>query len=139
MSKGSVLQPWVEKLSWKEQTGLISAIRGVDDTDANGYEDLKKITKMLRYLILNNADNSTQFMTDQIMEADFLKSVLNIEASYVKNSKYAEGHWYSHILMAIKIIMHKHPNPYTKKYWYDIHSKLEVQDYKELTANNKEH
>lgn len=136
MNKGSVLQPWVEKLSWKEQTGLISAVRGIDDTEANGYDDLKKITKMLRYLILNNADNKTEFMTDKIMEADYLKSVLNIEASYVKNSKYTEGHWYAHILLAIKIIMNKHPNPYTKKYWAGIYDKLEVKDYKELTEKN---
>lgn len=118
-----VLQDWVMSLGWKEQTGLISAIRGVDssDDDKGVVRNCKKITKMIRYLVLNNADSKTGFMSDRVIEIHDLVDILN-----TLNDKVIQGqvsfHWFDHIFIAIKIIIDKHPNPYTRVYWSSVYN-----------------
>lgn len=118
-----VIQQWVMELNWKEQTGLISAIRGVDssDIDREINSSCKKITKMIRFLVLNNAVSRTGFMTDRVIEIDKLVDILD-----TINDQVIQGiislHWFDHILMAIKIIIDKHPNPYTRMYWHIVYT-----------------
>lgn len=113
-----VLQDWVVELSWKEQTGLISAIRGLDlPEDSDYYKESKTITKMLRYLILNNADSKTSFMELDVVYhendvSDVLYTISNLGSMY--------KHWYDHIMMAINIIVNKHDNPYVRHYYKGV-------------------
>lgn len=120
----SVLQEWVMELGWLEQTGLISAIRGLDGCDIDKELDrsCKKITRMIRFLVLNNANIRTGFMTDRVMEINKVVDILN-----TINDQVIQGlislHWFDHIFMAIKIIIDKHPNPYIRIYWHTVYDK----------------
>ena len=121
--KSPVLQDWVIDLSWKEQTGLISAVRGLDlPEDSDYYKESKTITKMLRYLILNNADSKTSFMELDVVYhendvSDVLYTISNLGSMY--------KHWYDHIMMAINIIANKHNNPYVRHYYKGVKDCLE--------------
>lgn len=117
-----VLQEWVMCLNWKEQTGLISAIRGVDgvDLDEEVNDRCKCITKMIRFLVLNNADSKTKFMTDDVIDTDSMVYKLRMIYEDITLSNISI-HWFDHILLAIKIIMKKHPNAYIRMYWLTVY------------------
>ena len=140
----SVLQEWVMTLKWKAQTGLISAIRGVDmidvdPTDTNINNKCKTITKMIRYLVLNNADSKTNFMTDIIPTIDELVDVLN-EIHEQVSLGVVSNHWFNHVFLAIKIILDKHPNAYTRMYWLTVYTKYNISpsDSKEVKLKEVE-
>jgi hypothetical protein len=134
MANELVLQPWLSKLSFKEQTGLLSAIRGIDDKDDDElYPELKNVTKMIRFIVLKNADDKTEFMTTEVNDPKDMVIALNIHAEQIKNSKYEQGHWYQHILMAVRTILKKHPSPYIRFYWSGFYGQLKITDIKELT------
>ncbi len=118
----SVLQEWVMCLNWKEQTGLISAIRGVDgvDLDEEVNDRCKCITKMIRFLVLNNADSKIKFMTDDVIDTDSMVYKLKMIYEDITLSNISI-HWFDHILLAIKIIMKKHPNAYIRMYWLTVY------------------
>lgn len=133
----SVLQEWVMTLKWKAQTGLISAIRGVDmidvdPTDTNINNKCKTITKMIRYLVLNNADSRTNFMIDIIPTIDELVDVLN-EIREQVSLGVVSNHWFNHIFLAINIILDNHPNAYTRMYWLTVYNK-----HKTVPSDSKE-
>lgn len=117
----SVLQEWVMSLSWKHQTGLISAIRGVDMEDGSTSQYCKTITKMIRYLLLNNTDNKTKFMNDEVSPIDEVVAILNLLHDHVALG-ILSNHWFDHILLAIKSIIDNHPNPYTRVYWLTVYN-----------------
>lgn len=113
--KSPVLQDWVLSLSWKAQTCLISAIRGLDATDGLSDEiinDAKKITRMIRFAVLNNADKSTGFMTNEADDIDSTRLIIN----GLSNGVVSE-HWYDHMYKALDIISKNHPHGYIKSYW----------------------
>lgn len=130
----SVLQDWVMTLNWKEQTGLISSIRGTDgiNLDEEVDERCKCITKMIRFLILNNADSKTKFMTDDVIDTDSMVSKLRMIYEEITVSNIS-AHWFDHIFLAIKIIMKKHPNAYIRMYWLTVYL-----DYKTTPVSNVE-
>lgn len=120
----SVLQDWVTNLSFKEQTGLISSIRGCDYIDK--YTDLvidnedkryshKDVVKLLRYSILKNADKKTDFMSKELIPAR--KIVLLLGILHVNKELL---HWYEHVVLAIKIIAKNHDNIFVKDYWGNV-------------------
>lgn len=122
-----VLQEWVMTLKWKDQTGLISAIRGIDmigidPTDIEVSNKCKSITKMIRFLVLNNADSRTNFMTDKVIILDKLVDNLLYLHKQVSLG-ILSNHWFDHILLAIKSIRAFHPNPYTRLYWDTVYTK----------------
>lgn len=113
-----VLQDWVIELSWKEQTGLISAVRGLGlSEDSDYYKESKTITKMLRYLILNNADSKTSFME---LDVVYLETDVSDVLYTISNLGNMYKHWYDHIMMAINIIYKKHNNPYVRHYYKGV-------------------
>ena len=120
----SVLMDWVISLSWKEQTGLISAIRGYDNSENIKNTDnaifLKELTKMIRFLVLNNADKNTSFMTEEIIPIEKIREMLLSDAM---TKDIIDIHWLGHIKMASRIIYRKHPSNYTRYFYkrvYDI-------------------
>lgn len=113
-----VLQDWVMTLNWKEQTGLISAIRGVDINDNEVIEkECKSITRMIRFLVLNNADSKTNFMTDEVLAPSDIVNKLEYLYDQISLGN-LPLHWSSHIFGALKIIIEKHPNKYIRLYWH---------------------
>ena len=117
--KDPVLQDWVMNLNWKMQTGLISAIRGYDNDLEDDNHDIKSVIKMIRFLVLRNADNSTSFMSKNCLSEDVLVDILfNHIDKCVKENK--SIHWVKHLHMAIDIIMNYHHSSYVKYYWIKV-------------------
>jgi len=98
MERGKVLQDWMGALSWKQQSVILSSLRGFDTTH---YPNLKKIGRWMRGVTQNNADISSPYMKDET-----LPSVEEIE----KEAEFCTVHYLSHFLHGLEIIGYKHPN-----------------------------
>jgi hypothetical protein len=120
----SVLQPWVSECTLKEQTTLLSVIRGND----NECVSAKNITKMLRYIILVNADKSTTFMDDKILPVG---KVVN----YLKNQYADNPHWVEHVVYASFVIGKSCDNPYARRYWFSIGGSVNPEIKKQRLIN----
>lgn len=96
MSKNKcVMKEWTYKLSWKEQTVLISALRGCDGV---GKHDIsKKIVRRIRSAVLNNAGTKEcEFMHSEITEQEIKDFSKNIDAYPI--------HFLLHIIHASEVI-----------------------------------
>ena len=112
----AVLQDWVCKLNFKQQTGLISAIRGFDGEEGESFGySLKDLTKMVRGVILKNADSSTKFMSLTPLDKNDVVDTLAKWSEHVK-----DWHWLNHIVMAMHTISLYHYNEYTKLYYLEV-------------------
>lgn len=111
-----VLQDWVGKLNFKQQTGLISAVRGYDGNEGYSFGcGLKAITKMVRGIVLKNADTSTSFMSLKPLDRN---DVVDTLCKWTENQE--EWHWLNHIVMAMHTISLYHNNEYVKLYFREI-------------------
>ena len=119
-----VLKDWVLVLTLKQQCGLRASIRGTDK-DNGTCKISKNITKMLRYLILKNADKKQSFMTEDVIKAHNITDFLAKEYPYNK-------HWVEHILTTSFNIKQNHPNNYVRAYWGEIALSLtfKIKEYK---------
>lgn len=64
-----VIKPWVCSLSWKEQTVLLSALRGCDGVGKNDIS--KKIIRRVRNTVLHNAGpDGSEFMDCDISDEE---------------------------------------------------------------------
>lgn len=112
----AVLQDWVCKLNFKQQTGLISAIRGFDGEEGESFGySLKDLTRMVRGVILKNADSSTKFMSLTPLDKNDVVDTLAKWTEYIK-----DWHWLNHIVMAMHTISLYHYNEYTKLYYLEV-------------------
>ena len=106
----SILHDWVVKLDLKHQANLLPVLRGCDTE----HKELKKVTKMLRWIIGKNFIKNTNYSDDNIMDIKNLSKVIEYYG------RIESKHWYNHIMLAIKTIVDKHPDPYIRKYWSDV-------------------
>jgi hypothetical protein len=98
MSKGFVLQDWMAELPWKQQSVVLSSLRG---PDLSRPVAVKKLNRWLRAVTQNNADPSTDYMKDiALPEIDDLEEELG----------YCTMHYFTHLLHALEIIGYKHPD-----------------------------
>lgn len=116
MEKGKVLQDWMGRLSWKQQSVIISSLRGAD----TGYcPQIKKINKWMRGITQNNADISSQYMQEEK-----LPILENIE----KEFEFCSVHYAIHFLQGLEIIGYNHPNDeisnMAKNYYYNLVEKV---------------
>ena len=72
-----VTKEWTHKLSWKQQTVLLSALRGCDGLSKEDCS--KRLTRRLRYCILHCADDATGYMHGKGDESDVQKMVYDID------------------------------------------------------------
>lgn len=128
----SVLLDWVTDLEFTEQTGLISVIRGMDNVDPDVSEMMKKIIRPLRALILNNANDRTNFMSNEIVsQKEIIVLCKKLEQLHLQTMAPSDdegvgynSHWLEHIKLALKIICKKHPDPYVRQYWGMVRKEL---------------
>ena len=59
MGHGLVLQEWMAELPWKQQSVVLSSLRGPDNSRPGS---IKIINRWLRGITQNNADISTDYM-----------------------------------------------------------------------------
>lgn len=95
----SVLQPWVEGLSWKKQTVLIGSIRAPDNIHTL---PIKQIVIWLRAVILRDADPMTGFMHGALRKG--LPLFEHIDREFERLPLHAAHH----IMLAMEVIAFEH-------------------------------
>lgn len=125
MAKGTVLQEWMGGLTWKQQSVVLSALRGPD----NQYcPNIKKISRWIRFITQNNADPSHTYMRTVDLPA-----VQEFEDEY----SFCSTHYSLHLLFALEIIGYKHPDKETAKIARDYYLAL-VDDVYHLKPETEE-
>lgn len=99
--KGSVVQPWVNELSWKEQTVLFCALRG---PDAGGTKILKGWTRFIRKTVLENAAPKKTFMQN-----DPIPDIYMIAMTEPLALDMLPVHYLGHLMHALQVIAYRHP------------------------------
>lgn len=110
-----VTQPWTWQLSWKEQTVLLSALRGCDNI---GKHDVsKKIVRKIRKTVLQNAGTEqAEFMSADITEKEVYDFSKNIDAYPV--------HFLLHLIHASEVIGYCHPDMKIKTFFQNFYDTM---------------
>lgn len=117
----SVVKAWVgDLLSFKQQTVLLSALRGCDGKPK---EDVSKIlTRKLRGEILLSADTVSKSTPGTFMGApDDMATAAN---KFVANLDHYPVHWLMHFAHAVEIVGYYHPDPTTAKWWLSLYEAI---------------
>lgn len=113
----SVVQSWLSDCSLKQQTVLLSALRGCDGRGKN--DPSKKFTKWLRTSILLNADPKTTFYGPPVELNEENQAIIDdffVDCSRGSLDEYPT-HWFLHMLQAAEIIGYKCPYPQVAAFW----------------------
>jgi|SRR5215510_10008724 len=89
-----VTKSWMFELSWKEQTVLITGLRGPDGLASEGMRD---IVRWIRHTLLNDADPTSGYMIDVI------------RPDWKMGPDLGPVHFLEHLLLCLKIIERRHP------------------------------
>jgi hypothetical protein len=117
MGKGHVVLDWMSELSWKQQSVILSALRGPDNHHS---PNIKKISRWIRSITQNNADPSHSYMKN----VD-LPSLKEFEDEFY----FASTHYSLHLLFALEIIGYKYPDPKIAKIALDYYHGLVADIY----------
>ncbi len=106
----SVLQPWVEKVPWKQQSILFSGLRGPDHAAC---PNIKRVSRWMRMVSQKNADPSKPYMDTGggLPECEALNEEL----------EFASCHFVHHFADALRVIALHHPDPAVKGYAWTLH------------------
>lgn len=113
MNEGKfVVKEWVKSLNWKQQTVLLTAIRGCDGIPK---EDVsKKIVRKYRSIILNCAvPKDPKFMEDKVTDDDIYL--------FSKQPDQYNLHWYCHFMHACEIVGYKHPDKAISNFFNNLY------------------
>ena len=97
MGKGKVLQDWMGELTWKQQSVVLSSLRGPDNFRFPG---IKIVNRWLRGVTQNNADSSTEYMR---------KLELPPIEQLCEEAEYTSVHYFCHLMHALEIIGYNCP------------------------------
>lgn len=108
MENKSVVQDWMNGISFKQQTVILTALRGCDG--AGKYASCKPFVKKLRSVVLKNASNikDTKFMHHDISEKDIID---------MEWDEYPL-HFVTHFMHAVEIVGYHHPND-SERVWFN--------------------
>lgn len=117
INSGSVVQKWLSDLPWKQQTVVLTALRGSDGAPKN--DPSKLFVRKLRATILYTPDKYNSYMDyDFDIEparhyiADFFRG--DIDACPI--------HWLLHFLFAAEIIGYKCPDVDKSNFWMEFYT-----------------
>lgn len=103
------------ELPFRMQSVLLAALRGYDHAPKD--EPSKLISRSIRSLVLNNADPSNTFITQDIPSSETTSKFLwDIDAYPL--------HFVCHTMHAIEIIGYKHPEEKIRTWYRDYYWKL---------------
>ncbi len=102
MDKGYVLKSWMANIPWKQQSVLLSALRGPDLSRPFA---IKKLNRWLRDVTQKNADPSSEYMKDKTLPSD---EELKLELGY------CTMHYFTHLMHALEIVGYQHPKEKTR-------------------------
>jgi len=112
-----VLLDWMAELGWKQQSVVLSALRGPDNHHS---PHIKKISRWIRSITQNNADPSHSYMKS--IELPTLKDIED-------EVYFASTHYSLHLLFALEIIGYKHPDKAVAKIALDYYLALVADVY----------
>ena len=113
-----VVRPWLSQTcSWKQQTVLLSSLRGCDGVQKE--DPSKQLVRGLRAVLLHSASTRDQ-------EATFMKPVGFDEACgiFLNNLDHYPVHWLMHFSHAVEIVAYKHPDCHVAETWWEIYRDL---------------
>ena len=111
----NVVKVWLSSLTLKQQTVLLSALRGCDGMPKE--DPSKTVTRNLRYVLLKDADNTSSFMkTEEDLQEKFKKFIKNIDTYPM--------HFLFHLSHALEIIGYKHPEEKVRKLWMGMYKEI---------------
>lgn len=110
-----VVRPWVFDLSFKQQTVLLTALRGVDGKEKQDMS--KNLCKAMRMSILQNAaPGKGTFMVLSVPEG--------FVDTFVENIDHYPVHWVLHFMHAAEIIGYKCPHESVRQWWHGFYRKM---------------
>ncbi len=110
----SVVHPWLDDLTMKQQTVLLSALRGCDGVSK---DDVSKVlVRAFRSIVLQNAAPTGRFMHDNVAPEQ-------IELFCHAPDVYPM-HWLMHFIHAIEIVGYNYPIVETREWWYRLYLRL---------------
>ena len=95
---GLVLQEWVGALSWKQQSIVLSSLRGPDNLSL---PNLKLVSRWIRGVVQRNADSSSKYMNSI--------SFPNI-SGLREEVEFCSVHYLGHLLQGLEVIGYNHPD-----------------------------
>jgi hypothetical protein len=133
--RGSVLQPWVEELTFMQQSVLISSVRGPDNSTK--YGPVKMILRWYRRCILISAMEG-EVLTDPVdprggsfTGPSYVKNSWSWQNNmdglvydYMKIQDSLPFHFQSHMMHAIEILGYKHPDDRIRAWWLSVYVRL---------------
>jgi hypothetical protein len=111
--KMPVQQLWTLELPWEMQTVMIQGLRA---PDTHYCSHIKVVSRWLRSIVLNNADNGHTFMCrkKKLPTWDKLENELS----------YCSVHFTNHFLYALEIVAYRHPSEEIRqiayRYYFNI-------------------
>lgn len=125
----SVVQSWLSELNWKQQTVVLTALRGCDGIEKENPS--KIISRLMRGDILMNADKSSSYMkrltTWEVNEAI---------GNFFDDLDRYPIHFVTHLCHAAEIIGYKHPDNKLRLFWLGVY--MEFCKAVHLTAETEE-
>ena len=112
-----VVNDWLNVCSLKQQTVLLSALRGCDGKMKEDYS--KPFTRKLRSVLLRNAggvQTKGKFMADFVGNEEL--------SAFISNLDHYPMHWLLHFLHAIEIVGYKHPDKLIRDFWYNLYYEI---------------
>ncbi len=143
MTGGNVMQPWVEDLSFMQQTVLLAAIRGPDGVPK--YGPTKLLLRWYRRCILLSAmDGKVLEMpfdpgggsftgpnyepvskaVAEMIGHDWRQSMASIVGEYLRELDAIPHHFQLHFLHAVEIVGYKHPDSDIRCWWFGTYERL---------------
>lgn len=117
---GHVVNDWLTDLSYKQQTVVLTALRGCDGVPK---EDLsKKLIRKLRSVILKSAISAE----NDIEPVHFMKCELTPEdiTQFASNLDHYPMHWLLHFAHAAEIIGYFHPDKAVARFWAFVYNQI---------------
>lgn len=125
----SVLQPWVENLSYMQQSVLIAAVRAPDTLRKD--HPAKQLMRWYRRCILVCAFEKIIHLTpEEPCGGKFTGPIVDpyaLRNDYLHNVDEVPHHFHLHLLHAAEIIGYRHPNQTISMWWWDFYT-LGVND-----------
>ena len=106
-----VIKEWAWSLSWKQQTVLMSALRGCDTAGKN--DPSKAFIRRLRNAVLHNGgpdDADPEFMTPNVTKQDVY--------DFTKSMDQYPIHFILHLVHAAEVVGYNHPDSQEREFWY---------------------